>query len=126
MPVMALFGALILAALGVLSAGTLPAAAKAPPPNVRPTMPPPDEGRQRVASPTPAMVGATAAPAAPEVVRLPSTTTADYGRSDRSMTIDAFTAVTLNVTLVPGCVELGGVSPVTVIRYVSAGHVGPR
>lgn len=103
--------AVVLVIAVILAFRAAPAGAEGPLPNVRPTQLPPDVGRPSAAS---------------TLARLPSTSTAGYGRSDSSATEAAFTALTRTVTVVPGWVELGGVRPVAVRAYVSAGHVGPR
>lgn len=83
-----------------------------PPPNIRPTPRPPDAGHV-AAPPVPsAVLGATAVPGLPH---LPSTSTRQ-GSAENSTTDAAFTALVRTVTLVFGCVELGGVRPVAVIE----------
>ena len=96
-----------------------PAAAEDPPLNVRPTDPPPMEGRPR----------AVVAP----LQSLPSTATLpgsgggeDHQVNDRPSNDEAFTALICTVMLVFGWSELGGVRPVTVNAYVSAGQPGPK
>ena len=75
------------------------------------------------AQPHAGVLGVTAASS--PIPFLPSTSTRQ-GSADSSETEAAFTAVTRIVTVVPGAVELGGVRPVAVRLYVSAGQLDPR
>ena len=102
--------AAVLLSLGVLLSGAAQVAAQTPPANVRPTPRPPEVGARPLPSP---------------IARLPGTSTR-YGSGESSVTEAAFTDVTRTVTVMPGVVELGGVRPVAVITYVSAGQLDPR
>lgn len=98
------------ALLGTAALMATPAGAEdpaPPPPNIRPTDPPPDVPRPPSApSPSPARDQRVSVSCEPSA--------------------EAFAALTRTVTVFPGSVDDRGARPVAVMLYVSAGHDVPK